>query len=468
MQKITFNYLFEKFFVLFTTLLFTNTLNAKPVNETKAKVVGINFLNSTQVNSSNKKSSDNLSILFTETLDGIIPAHYIFTGESIKGFVIVSADDAISPILGYSNEGKMDVSNFPENFKSWMEGYKKQILYLRENHISASGEINSEWTAMYNNKFSSNKTSTTSVSPLLTTQWGQYDFYNDLCPHTYPGYSTRCPTGCVATAMAQVMKYWNFPEHGTGFNIYTSSNYGTLSANFESATYNWSAMPNLIHSPNIAVATLMYHCGISVDMEYDPAGSSASGTFGTPIDFALKKHFSYAKSAKKIDIYFPFYIDTLKKELDSGRPMIFGGKLSNGMGHALVYDGYDGNDFFHLNYGWDGQFDGFYAMGNANGFNLTEIYLGIQPSKMPTSIIESSDINSLLIYPNPSTGKFAIELDNQISEIKVFDVLGNELVDQKPNAFKTDVDLSNQAKGIYLVKIYDQTRHVVNRRIIIQ
>ena len=257
---------------IFVLLFFIGTsIIAKQIDETTALQVGKNFLFATS-NAQNLKSASNLQIEFKAVSNNIsfssspqqTVLYYIINSGS-DGFVIVAGDDNVSPILGYSDEGTFDPDKIPYNVAKWLEGYKNEIRYAIEQNVEADNEIIDEWK---NLKCAKNITTSVSVSPLIKTKWSQSPYYNALCP----GGSV---TGCVATAMAQIMKYWSYPATGSGFHSYKHQSYGTLSANFGSTSYQWSSMPNSVTSKNNAVATLMYHAGVSVDMDYSPEGSSA-------------------------------------------------------------------------------------------------------------------------------------------------------------------------------------------------
>jgi hypothetical protein len=180
--------------------------------------------------------------------------------------------------------------------------------------------------------------------------------------------------------MAQVMKFWNYPTTGTGFHSYNHSTYGTLSANFGSTTYNWTNMPNQLTSASTstqrsAVATLMYHCGVSVDMNYGVASEGGSSAYVISsasavthcTEYALKTYFGYKSTLqgiKKANYTNTNWINILKTELNAGRPMVYAG-FGDG-GHCFVCDGYDNNNFFHFNWGWGGSYDGYFTLDALN------------------------------------------------------------------------------------------------------
>jgi hypothetical protein len=378
--------------------IFGTTIFAKQIDENAAKQVGQNFL-STKTNSQTLKSTNNLTLVLREssqssnTLASIEQTtfFYVFNAGS-NGFVIVSGDDNVSPILGYSDQGTFDPNNIPQNVAKWFEGYKTEIRNVIEQNIRPTNEIKQEWQSLKNGANSnSSAKALSSVTPLMQTKWNQSPYYNSLCP----GGSV---TGCVATAMAQIMKYWNYPATGSGFHSYNHDTYGTLSANFGSTTYQWGSMPNSVNSTNNAVATLMYQVGVSVDMGYSPQSSgayviSASSPVTNCSEYALKTHFGYRNTlqgVKRSNYNQTQWMNLLKTELDANRPILYAG-FGSGGGHCFVADGYDNNDYIHFNWGWGGSYDGYFQInalnpsgtgtgGGSGGYNTGhQAVIGIEP-----------------------------------------------------------------------------------------
>lgn len=333
---------------------------------------------------------------------------YVFNINQDEGFIIVSGDDRAVPILGFSFEGGYDLSLAPSNLRKWVEGYAEQIRYLRS--TGQDQEPAAGWENLLSGEGRYVSTSTSEVDPLITTKWDQSPYVNDLCPWDDVN-DGRALTGCVATAMAQIMKFWEYPEKGSGFHSYNHTDFGMLSANFGSTTYDWAAMTDEVNSENLAVATLMYHCGVSVEMDYGVESSGAYTNLETsPVEhcaqFAIVEYFGYddgCRSAYREDYSDAGWVQLLKSELDEGRPMLFGGYSSEG-GHAFICDGYDTNEFFHFNWGWGGYFDGFFAIDALNpgveddddGFNTgQDVIMGIRPSSSTPDI-------DLALYENIS------------------------------------------------------------------
>jgi len=376
------------FFAIF--ILALSSLHAKPVDQATAQVAGLNFLNYKTDASDLHQFSDLKLIFRASSSDEAATYFYVFNFNS--GFVIVSGDDCVLPILGYSNEKEFRTTPMVSSMTKWLESYKSQIRYAIVNKLEPTSEITSKWEELKGNNGNFHSSSSRgNVAPLVQTTWDQPAPYNELCP----GGSV---TGCVATAMAQIMKYWNYPATGQGFHSYNHDNYGTLSANFGSTTYQWGNMPNAISNSNNAIATLMYHCGVSVDMEYSPDNSGAWVIEDSPApqansEYAFKNYFGYDQALHGIKR--ENYSDTqwssmLKSELDASRPVLYDG-FGNGGGHCFVCDGYDNNNFFHFNWGWSGYYNGYFETsalnpedtgtgGGTGGYNSgQEIVIGIKP-----------------------------------------------------------------------------------------
>ena len=385
--------------LLFGLLTFFGmTTFAKQVDENTAKQVGQNFL-ATRTNSQTLKNSSSFQLVYksnskiSNPLASIQPTTYFYVfNASTSGFIIVAGDDNVTPILGYSDQGVFDPNNIPQNVAKWFEGYKSEIRSIIEQNIQPTNEIKDEWQSLKNgNTNNSSAKAMASVNPLMQTQWNQLPYYNSLCP----GGSV---TGCVATAMAQIMKYWNYPATGSGFHSYNHQTYGTLSANFGSTTYQWGSMPNSVNSTNNAVATLMYQVGVSVDMNYSPQVSgayviSAQSPVTNCSEYALKTYFGYKNTlqgVQRANYNQTQWLNLLKTELDASRPILYAG-FGSGGGHCFVADGYDNNDYIHFNWGWGGAYDGYFQInalnpsgtgtgGGSGGYNSGhQAVIGIEP-----------------------------------------------------------------------------------------
>ena len=318
-----------------------------------------------------------------------------------QGFVIIAGNNVLPPVLAWSNQGVFpNLEEAPENFASWIRHYEEMIDYAMANHIAPEAKIQRLWEEAAQGIFGTRDAQT--VDPLTATRWNQDCFYNEYCPATSGGWwwggpCGHCYAGCVATAMAQVMKYWNYPETGFGSHSYIHSEYGEQSANFAATTYHWDEMPNDVWDYNDAVATLLYHCGVSVNMNYSASGSGAQSQ---DVETAMRSYFGYcgAKYHQKSSYQDEAWIAMLKAELDLSHPIYYSG--ANGdSGHAFVCDGYDNNDLFHFNFGWSGSGDAFYSTYDVNGFNQGR---AVVTNLFPVSI--QADDNGIIYVSENGTG----------------------------------------------------------------
>lgn len=335
---------------------------------------------------------------------------YVFVREGGAGFALVSADDCTRPVLAYSLDGYLgDLTAMPDHVRMWFEGYRREIASLRDAGAVPTAEVQALW----DNPMP--KTGWDPVEPLMTTTWNQRPRYNLMCPYDYND-SAYCVTGCTATATAQVMKYWNHPEVGWGSRAY-NTNYGVLSAIFDTTHYRWNLMPNALTSLSdsaeiMAVAELMYHVGVAVNMNYSPSASGAAvnshGYANYPsAETALKTYFKY--SPLLYSIYKEEHSDAewdnlIASEILASRPVLYAGYDPSG-GHAFVLDGIDSVGMFHVNWGWGGAYDGYYTTdslspgaggvgGNATyTFNMNNsAVIGIMPSVPTTDSVTVVDM----------------------------------------------------------------------------
>ncbi len=339
------------------------------VSDDQARQLALRFLTAQSSQFANLQNAQ--LVLAREVVDPAIgdrPPAVLYRVYNVagNGFVIISGDDLVMPVLGYSTEGAFRLGNLPSNVAKWMEGYCAEIRAALAGTGTPSPAVQAEWVR-WDHPQAMEHAGERAVAPLMQTTWDQPSPYNGLCP----GGSV---TGCVATAMAQVMKYHNWPAQGAGFHSYNAPNYGTLSANFGATDYNWAGMPNNVTGANTAVATLMYHCGVAVDMQYSPQVSGAwviqANSPGTQnnAEFALKTYFNYSttmQGLKRADYTEGQWINMLKADLDASRPVLYDG-FGSGGGHCFVTDGYDNNNFFHFNWGWSGAYNGNFAVGALN------------------------------------------------------------------------------------------------------
>jgi|GEM_PF-1733406 len=295
-----------------------------------------------------------------------IPLIYILPVQG-GGFVLVAADDVSEPILAYSSTGSFDYPITSPEIRYWIGIYENQLLEAVSMRLPNT-EKRPVWDDILAERFD-RWTDTRNVNPLLSTTWDQGQYYNQLCPYDASGPGQHAWAGCVATAMGQVMKYWSHPAQGTGSNSYTDGSafppaYGTISANFSSTTYSWSSMPNALTTNNTAVATLLFHCGVAVDMDYGVSAGSGALVFTND---AMKNNFAYDPAAQwqwRSSYSDTDWMNLMKGDLNSGRPIIYQGydPANPSSGHSFVMDGYNSSNYFHFNFGWSGMGNGYFLL----------------------------------------------------------------------------------------------------------
>ena len=376
----------KRFLSVCLMLLVIFVVSSAPITPKQARTAALNFMSRT-VPTVTKSSSCQLAYAEAGQQDGDT-LFYVFNVGG--GFTIVAADDAVKPILGYSPDGHFDPQNIPDNCRAWLQSYADVIAQVRAQQVAPLPDMAAKWDALLSEDAASPAhapKSGMSVGPLLTTKWDQGTYYNSLCPEDSNHYSGHVWTGCVATAMAQIINYWEYPVHGFGTHSYYHDysyvySYGEQSADFANTTYQYSLMPDSLDwstpaNQVNAVATLMHDCGVAVNMDYGP---DASAAYDNAARAAFVSHFGYntqivTRSYKTgdglmVDETFVFeedeWINMLKDELDAGRPIFYSGalNLSGGSAHAFVCDGYDADTLFHFNWGWSGAYDGYFTVGH--------------------------------------------------------------------------------------------------------
>lgn len=327
-------------------------------------------------------AAKNLRLVHTTMTKAGDPAAYVFTPKQGQGFTILSADDIAIPVLGYSDSGEFDPNNMPAPVKYWLNQYADQISYAAKHGATAY-------------KAPATAAKYDPIAPLCKTKWNQDNPYNLNCPVIG---SSKAPTGCVATSTAQVMKYFNYPEVGSGLLYYQNAG-KTYSMVLKDNPFHWDKMLDVYNPGDYtqeqaeAVATLMQAVGYSVEMGYT---SYASGAQSVLIREAMVDHFGYDKAMTYEDrmSYAPeVWEKKIYDNLKNVGPVIYNGTSPLDGGHSFVVDGYDGNGYFHLNWGWGGMSDGYYSLnvltpmaqglgGSMGGFNYSQdAVLGMQPDK---------------------------------------------------------------------------------------
>lgn len=352
-----------KYLSTFLALLSALTVNATMAQEVsieKAHGRALAFLKSQTDGAKRVKGADvapQVSLAYTSK-SADKTCFYVFNAGEDEGFVIIGGDEAAREILGYCDHGSFDYETAPANFKWWLSQYTEQIARAEKAGVTGARRVKAA-------------TNRADIPSLIPSKWNQNAPYNNLVvSETRSQLGNNAPvfvTGCVATAMAQVMYKYKYPTTGIGSHTYNPRKYSqlTFTANFGETNYDWSHMTDTYSSNSSgtsadAVATLMFHAGVSIDMNYDTyenGGSSASGEY---IGKTLVNYFGYDKSVR--NEFREYYTDEawedlVYEELAAGRPVLYSGRVENGGGHQFICDGYD-NGLFTINWGWGNLYDG--------------------------------------------------------------------------------------------------------------
>lgn len=383
------------------------SVQAKPVDVAKAQRLGLNFVQHKAMFAKNDVQS--LDLAYTFRTDSGMAGAYAFNFDG--GFVIVAANDLSSPILGYSDQGNFDYETAPDGLLFMMGEHMRGIETLVAQKRAASSAVVMRWQNLEEYGVMHPEKGAPVVDFLVKQRWNQDAPYNTYAPG-------GCPTGCVATAMAQIMKYWEWPTQGTGEHSYNAAGYGQQYVNFGETTYDWANMTDAYNASSTpeqkeAVAVLMYHCGVSVNMMYEPDGS---GAYSADVPEAISTYFSYSDHATHITKggNYDEWIALLKSDIDQRIPLYYSGQSSQG-GHAFVCDGYDVDDLFHFNWGWGGASNGYflidgehfdYSGSQAIIYDFVPDYIYNTMPQAPTNLSVSIDsdvsLSGHLTWTNPT------------------------------------------------------------------
>ena len=359
----------KKLLSLVSALFISLLVMAEPISTDQARLRVQSFLKTIGV-------EDNLSLRAADTpiysskskMKGSVLTDYYYAfniGEG-EGFVIASGDDRAPSVLGYCESGCFKADDLPENMKTWLDGYAEQIAYIQKHDLNVSHRVVASGRS--------------AVAPMIKTLWGQHSPFSDDCALDLPNANMHlnCVTGCVATAMAQIMNYYKYPTATVAeipsYRItYRGSNgtedvvdFPVIPAN---TTIDWRNMRDDYNGSNVtqrqkkAVAELMHYCGLSVQMRYNGVASGASSSNVAP---ALKNYFGYGPATryvKRENFSWTEWDEMMYGEIFNHRPVFYSGSPSNGSsGHAFVVDGYQTNGYYHINWGWEGDSDGYFLL----------------------------------------------------------------------------------------------------------
>ena len=364
-------------FLLFLALsVVMTTAWAESISENQARSIAADFMARHAIPTSSLKIAKKAPRMTAPGMSDKA-AYYVFNAS--RGYVIVAGDDRAPAVLGYSDQGTFDEQDVPEAMQYLLEGYAAQIEALDEGAKAAPL-----------------LTTGSAISPLVTSAWSQNAPYNVMMPFVN---GKHTPAGCVATAMAQVMNYWKWPSRPTmTIPEYTTSTLGITRPALEPVDFGWDLMQDSYlysdstNAAGLAAATLTLYCGQALEMNYNEGGSGANTT---RLPIVMSTYFGYKASAhclSRENYTTQEWADAIYSELSAGRPVVFSGRKSTG-GHSFICDGYDGNGLFHINWGWNGQSNGYFLLNVLNpdiqgtgsasgayGYILSQaIVVGIEP-----------------------------------------------------------------------------------------
>ena len=444
----------KRILLLLTLLLSFAAAHAAPVGAEEARSLGQKF-----VNARFEANSGDLSLVYSQ------PSFYVFNVGS-TGFVIISADDCYRPLIGYSQEGTFN----PDDMAPALQDYLDGITASRAGRSAVQDpDVACEWQMLRQNGHVNEPYRGKDDTFLVETLWNQNYPYNYCCPEAEGGPGGHVYAGCVATAAAQVMRYWNFPTQGRGSHTYYPEDhpeYGPLTANFGETTYDWANMPISISSASPvaqleAVGQLIYHVGVSVDMNYRP---TSSGAATSRLCTVMPQYFYYTSQMENIrreDHTHDSYMALITEAIDMNWPMVH-----RGNGHAYVLDGYNAEGLVHFNWGWSGSSNGWfdidghnYAEGESVIYNCVpeDVYAATPNAPTGLSAVpdESNALSVTVSWVNPT-----VTLTNQpltsIDQIVV--MRGNEVVFTEdnvvPGASMSFVDNTLPCYDVYAYKVY--------------
>lgn len=372
----------KKIALLASFVALIGTTFGNPVDVKTAQKAAATFATSI----SQTKGAPNLNLVYTATNEtATLNYFYVFNTEN--GFVMISGDDNMVPVLAYSTESQFTTENMPEHVASFLKGYERMAQFVIDNQVVCVPENSQEWKDLISGTFQTSK-GTDAVNPLLgNNQWGQggatvagnyKPLYNAKCPNRNGQYAV---TGCMATVLSQIISYHKYPTKGFGSHEYTPERYGNLygklSCNFANTSFDFANMPLQLTPTSTsaqinAVATLMYACGVGVEMDY---GTQESGGSGSGLEenayrphsgqYAIKQYFNYplATIITRNTMGDASFLAAIKADLDKSLPVaITGFDANQENGHIFVCDGYDASNKLHINWGWDGSLNGYFAL----------------------------------------------------------------------------------------------------------
>lgn len=429
------------------------TLYAAPITYRQARKTAAEFL------SHNQRMRFGTSELTMASPCEEIQPYYIFNLGIDEGFVVVSGDDAVSSILGYADSGHIDVLNMPDNVKAWLDGYAYDIERIQKQNLPAYRYA------------ADDNVNRADIPALITAEWDQKRPFNNQCPYSKDGKYHR-PTGCVATAIAQVMYYHKWPQDKTaaidGYSYKDDKQYGgdgsviTLEP-LAPTVFDWDSMLDTYNEGEYddksadAVAELMKYVGYSVEMMY---GVKASAAFSEDIAGALVHSFGYKKTARhiyRLDYATQDEWDSvIYRELSENRPVIYSGITNMGFGHQFVCDGYE-NGYFHINWGWSGESNGYFKLAVLDPYNqgIGGAGTGSSFSEFQTAVI---GVETPVEHDAVSVGNISAESGEELNiDIKLDNIRTNYTSVQFDIQLPDGIDIMSDTDGSAIVN-FNQLR----------
>ena len=408
-----------RYFTIITFFILTLTVYAQEPSNDLLTGVAYNFINQ------NFPSPEIYRIEQIRTLTPDSVQTMYIVDLSPEGWILMTADLRLVPVIGFSFTGRYEIQERnPNNAQyNWIDQYNSQIKKVI--FEKSTGEQPGWEVSKKSQVTKKGLSSGIWVSNLINVLWDQGRNWNQFCPVDSSGPGDHVYAGCIAVSMAQAMSAFSRPVTGTGSNSYYTSGYGTQYVDFSSAIYKWDSMS--LASADQYNARLLYHCAVSVNMDFGPDASSARMIDASS---ALKKNFIYSKHTTLIQRLSndQDWMDLLNSELLSGRPLIYSGDADDGTaGHAFNIDGVANSTYYHINWGWHGTNNGYYTINalRPGSYDLTKNHAaikGIQPYYYPTNIVLS---DTIVIRNYPAGEKVGVlsvvdEATDNVYSIKLF------------------------------------------------